>query len=359
MNLYFGVTIAPYAVDFCNALHERFHCRIFHRETDVADLAFDPSEVQKACRFPFERYPSGLGFRAFRMLSRLVKEEKPEYVFTSEFSLTTLRFLLIRLLTRQRFRIISVCDDSLDMILGNDFSRLHRAARHHVPRLVDNLILANPDSQAWYREHFGKGLLMPILSDERRLREEFEAALPLSRELRRQYGLETRPVLLFVGRLIPLKNLPFLLEAAAGLDATLVFVGDGPEEARLKAIAAEKGITAHFVGRKTGEPLAAWFNLADLLVLPSLQEAFGAVTGEALSAGCPVLVSTRAGSASLIRKGVNGDTADPTDQAAWHSALTRFLPSRPHGLDSLRENLLPLSFDACFTNLIQELLCKK
>ena len=318
MNLYFGVTIAPYAVDFCNALHERFHCRIFHRETDVADLAFDPSEVQKACRFPFERYPSGLGFRAFRMLSRLVKEEKPEYVFTSEFSLTTLRFLLIRLLTRQRFRIISVCDDSLDMILGNDFSRLHRAARHHVPRLVHNLLLANPDSQAWYREHFGKGLLMPILSDERRL-----------------------------------------LEAAAGLDATLVFVGDGPEEARLKAIAAEKGITAHFVGRKTGEPLAAWFNLADLLVLPSLQEAFGAVTGEALSAGCPVLVSTRAGSASLIRKGVNGDTADPTDQAAWHSALTRFLPSRPHGLDSLRENLLPLSFDACFTNLIQELLCKK
>ena len=44
------------------------------------------------------------------------------------------------------------------MIRGNDFSRLHRLARHWVPRWVDDLILANPESLAWYRSRFGKGL---------------------------------------------------------------------------------------------------------------------------------------------------------------------------------------------------------
>ena len=356
MNLYFGVTIAPYAVDFCNALHERFHCRIFHRKVDVAGLAFNPLEVERDCRFPFERFDSGPGWAAFRRLWQLVREERPEVVFTSEFSLTTLRLWAIRRLSRVPFRLVSICDDSLDMIKGNDFSRRHRLARHFVPRLTDELILANPAARKWYQDHFGKGLLMPIISDEKRLRRAFEAALPRSSELTSQFNPERKALVLFVGRLIPLKNLDFLLEAAVGLSVKRVFVGDGPEEKSLRRKAEQEGLDVFFAGRKSGEDLYAWYNLADVLVLPSHQEAFGAVAGEALTAGCPVIVSSHAGSAFLVREGENGSVVSPTDLPGWKEALSRWAIG--HECGKARHSLFPLSFEQCINDLINQLTCK-
>lgn len=356
MNLFFGITIAPYGVDLCNALHERYNCRILHLEQDAPGLAFDVKDVETLCRFPFDRYAGRPGIRSFRMLARLIREERPETVFVSEFSLTTLGVLLISRFSRHRFRVVSFCDDSLDMIRGNDFSRLHRLARRIVPRWLDQLVLANPDSLAWYRAHFGKGVMMPIMADEKRLRKDAEAALPLAGQLREQWDLGKTPVVLFVGRLIPLKNLNVLLSAMQGIPATVVFVGEGEEESFLRQRAAELGVRALFVGRKAGLELSAWYDLADLLVLPSLQEAFGAVTGEALSAGCPALVSSRAGSSFLVREGERGAVIDPGDIPALSAALRTWLsqvqPGRPL---VLRPNLMPVSFSECFEKMLSSL----
>ena len=356
MNLFFGITVAPYSVDFCNSLHEELHCRMFHILRPPFEMAFDVEAAERRCHFPLDRYEKRLGLRPFLLLYRLVKEEKPEWVFVPEFSLTALRMLLIRKLLHRRFRIISVCDDSLDMIRGNDFSRLHRLARCFVPRWVDDLVLANPDARKWYRDHFGKGLYMPIVSDEQRLREEFGKALGRAQELHRAFALQQRPVILYVGRLIPLKNLELMLESCRGIDATVVFVGDGPLKEKLGEQARSLGISALFVGRKDGLELAAWYDLADVVVLPSLQEAFGAVTGEALSAGCPVVVSSRAGSSFLVTEGRNGSVVDPGDPAALAAAL-RLWTGRAHGTGTmeLRENLLPVRFKRLFEQLKEEL----
>ena len=356
MNLFFGITIAPYGVDFCNALHEELHCRMFHVPKPPFEMAFDVEAAERRCRFPIERYEKRPGFRHFRALYRLVREEEPELVFVSEFSLTVLRMLLIRKLVRRRFRIVSVCDDSLDMIQGRDFSRLHRLARRIVPSLVDEIVLANPGAQAWYRRRFGKGLFMPIISDEQLLREEFRNAAGRARQLREEFALQTRPVVLFVGRLIPLKNLDRLLEALRGIEATAVFVGDGPLRDALESQARSLGIPTVFTGRKDGPELAAWYDLADVVVLPSLQEAFGAVTGEALSAGCPVIVSSRAGSSFLVSEGINGSVVDPEDTAALADALRLWTERSgvPRTLE-LRENRLPVRFRTLFDTLKTEL----
>lgn len=356
MNLFFGITVAPYGVDFCNALHEQLGCRMFHRARPPFEMAFDVEAAERRCRFPLERYGKGTGCQSFRQLSALVKTEKPKLVFVSEFSWMALRMLLIRRLLRQSFRIISVCDDSPDMIRGNDFSRLHRLARRWVPRWVDELILANPGALAWYRDHFGKGLYMPIVSDERLLREGFADALGKARELREVYALGERPVVLFVGRLIPLKKLDTFLEAMRGLAATAVFVGDGPLQASLEDKARQLGVRAVFTGRKDGQDLAAWYDLADVLVLPSRQEAFGAVTGEALAAGCPVIVSSRAGSSFLVTEGENGSVIDPEDPASFAGALRQWTgPSLAGRTLELRENLLPVAFQDLFETLKKEL----
>ena len=356
MNLFFGITVAPYGVDFCNALHEELHCRMFHVPKPPFEMAFDVEAAERRCRFPIERYEKRPGFRHFRALYHLTREEEPELVFVSEFSLTVLRMLLIRKLVRRRFRIISVCDDSPDMIRGNDFSRLHRLARRIVPSLVDDIILANPGAQQWYRNRFGKGLFMPIVSDEQLLREEFRNAVGRARELREEYALETRPVVLYVGRLIPLKNLDRMLEALQGIDATAVFVGDGPLRDQLENQARSLGVHTLFTGRKDGLELAAWYDLADVVVLPSLQEAFGAVTGEALSAGCPVIVSSRAGSSFLVSEGKNGSVVEPDNVAAMADALRSWLGrSDVTRTLELRENLLPVHFRAVFESLKEEL----
>ena len=355
MNLYFGVTIAPYAVDFCNALNERFNCRIFHREVDVADLAFDPSEVQGRCRFPFERYAAGWGWRSWRGLVRLIRDEKPEYVFTSEFSLTTLRVCLIRFLLGMHFKIVSICDDSWDMIRGNDFSRFHRWARHVVPRMVDQMILANPQALQWYRRRYGKGLLMPILADEKRLRNQYETVIGTALKRKRQMGLDNRPIVLFVGRLIPLKNLSFVLKMLKGRNVHMAIVGDGPLRKPLEEQALSSGQSVVFAGRCGGDDLAAWFAMADVLVLPSVQEAFGAVTGEALTFGCPVIVSERAGSSFLVKEGVNGSIVNPLDEDQWRRALDRWIPAAPDLTERPRTSLLPLQFESCLDTLLHEL----
>ena len=66
------------------------------------------------------------------LLSRL----KPAVVFIQEFSLITLQLLLLR--RKFGFRLVSICDDNVDMIAGNDFSRFHRLARRWGFRLPEH-----------------------------------------------------------------------------------------------------------------------------------------------------------------------------------------------------------------------------
>jgi glycosyltransferase involved in cell wall biosynthesis len=69
---------------------------------------------------------------------------------------------------------------------------------------------------------------------------------------------------------------------------------------------------------------------ADLLLLPSYSEPWGAVVNEALAAGVPVMVSDRAGAASLVEHGRNGFIISPDDPAAAEGLL------RPYAADASR-----------------------
>ncbi len=98
---------------------------------------------------------------------------------------------------------------------------------------------------------------------------------------RRDLGLP-RPIFLNVGRVAVEKNLPAFLNL--DLPGSKVIVGDGPDLASLK----QRYPDAHFLGRKTGEDLAAVYASADVFVFPSRTDTFGNVMLEALSSGVPV-----------------------------------------------------------------------
>lgn len=106
---------------------------------------------------------------------------------------------------------------------------------------------------------------------------------------------------LFLGRLSPLKNLPFLLRCwrevrSRGRDSELVIAGPDERGHRgvLEKLAAELGVTdtVRYVGKVAGEDKLRYLKTAWCLVLPSLTENFGNVVAEALACGTPVIAST-------------------------------------------------------------------
>lgn len=115
------------------------------------------------------------------------------------------------------------------------------------------------------------------------------------------------PVVLYVGRLAPEKNLGLLFAAYGALrarrpDARLVLVGDGP----LRETLARTHPQAVFAGPRTGEDLAAHYASGDIFLFPSLTETFGNVTLEAMASGLAVVAFDYAAAHELIQHGENG-----------------------------------------------------
>ncbi|PEQ12754.1 alpha-mannosyltransferase [Novosphingobium sp. PC22D] len=90
------------------------------------------------------------------------------------------------------------------------------------------------------------------------------------------------PILLYVGRVAPEKNIEAFL--GADLPGTKVVVGDGPSLEALR----RKYSQCRFLGSLSGEPLASAYRSADCFVFPSLTDTFGLVVIEALASGVPV-----------------------------------------------------------------------
>lgn len=342
-NLFIRTSIAPYRIDTYNALAERLGMRMCFYSREDSEQHYDPQWIESQCRFK-PTYLKGWHFgpesrTVCRGLGKLVRQEKPDVVIVPEFQFALWQMRWIRRFSRKRFKIVSMCDDSIDMILGgNDFSKGHRWLRSFVPKKLDDIITVTPEVCAWYRDHFGKGQWLPIIMDEDRARETYRRLLPASARLEEEYGLQGRNVLLYVGRLVDLKNVEAVIDAYGRLqreDSVLVVIGDGPEREKLEAQAGACRGRVVFTGRLEGDGLYAWYNLCDVLLLLSRREAFGAVTGEALMAGAKALVSSRAGSACLVSER-NGRVADIDDPEKTARQLAELLPECPVARDFAR-----------------------
>lgn len=157
----------------------------------------------------------------------------------------------------------------------------------------------------------------------------FEAGIPDRDATRAALGWSGRKVVMYSGRLIPLKAVDVLIAAVAraGGDPLLAIVGDGPERPALERRArALLGDRARFLGDRPYGELPSLYGAADVFVLPSRREVWGLVVNEALAAGVPVVASTATGAAhDLIGPTGAGLLVEPDDELGLTAALRHIL----------------------------------
>ncbi len=141
---------------------------------------------------------------------------------------------------------------------------------------------------------------------------------PMDKEFaRKRLGLRaSERIILFVGRIEPLKGIDILIAAAAQMHEdenfeVLIVGGDARAETQveqLRAQAAALGVDHHisFVGAVEHDKLPLYYNAADVCVVPSYYESFGLVAVESMACGTPVVASRVGGMTSTISDGETG-----------------------------------------------------
>lgn len=175
-------------------------------------------------------------------------------------------------------------------------------------------------------KHAGKCVVIPYGID-------VEYWSRLDNQQRRQAEAITKRcprLIVSVGRLVPYKGYPFLLEAMKAVDGELVIIGEGVERERLWNLAKALGVADRVTlkGFVERDEIKQILHAARLFVLPSVSsaEAFGIVQIEAMAAGLPVVNTWLPTAVPIIaRDGIEGLTVKPGDAGALARAINNVL----------------------------------
>jgi D-inositol-3-phosphate glycosyltransferase len=172
--------------------------------------------------------------------------------------------------------------------------------------------------------------------------------------IRKRLKLDGRQVVLFAGRLEPLKGPDTLLEAFAqqvqGQEPTpplqLLFVGDvssdgaqadqlGLLEARVKELNLSDRVC--FLGAQPQDRLALLYCLADVVVVPSHTESFGLVALEAQACGTPVVAASVGGLRDVVADGRTGYLVEGHNPADYARAIAKVLSASSEASAAMRQ----------------------
>ena len=150
--------------------------------------------------------------------------------------------------------------------------------------------------------------------------------------LLRSYSIEVvdRPVVFFGGRLTVQKGVDTLLRAAStyskidGRPITLI-AGDGNIRNDLEQLAEELKLdSVYFLGARSHEQMVKLFNIANVAAMPSIFEAFGLVSLEALACGTPVIAGNVGGFSQIVNNEI-GYLMEPGDYKTLAEKIITFI----------------------------------
>jgi len=145
-------------------------------------------------------------------------------------------------------------------------------------------------------------------------------------EWRRAQGIgDDEMVIAFLGRVVMEKGLDVFADAIhafepAGLKHRVIVIGEGPARLWFE----QQLPSALFLGQQTGNDLARALASADVFLNPSITEAFGNVTLEAMACALPVIAAESTGATNLVQSGVTGTLVDGENPQEFAEALTAY-----------------------------------
>ena len=363
--LIFDAFLAPYRMDTFNALSEilELHVLLLGLKRARAWLGYDLDAVNQQAKFPYQYYSKGIKLFGRHLISfiyfRWIKKVKPDIVIASELGANTIFAIFLK--PFYKYKLFVMTDDSPKMAMSYGFFR--NLLRRFVVGHSHGLIVVHPQVKDFlsqkYKKYSCQYYYLPIIHNEETIINQLKNAFETSERLFVQYSLIHKKVILFVGRLEKEKALDLLLTVfselyAANNDLRLIFVGNGSMEHQLKEYAVRHHLNdaVLFAGRLTGEQLYAWYNIGQILVLPSVHEPFGAVVNEALASGCQAVVSDSVGAACLINE-MNGVIFKTNDHADLKNALFQTLEKvEPLAKVEIKNNTMEESFSKIMDNFV-------
>lgn len=355
--------LAPYRINFFNSLNDSFESTFYFFNENLLNQEFDQEKLKQKLNFKCNYLKKGFNIsgRSFRYgVLSLVRKNKPDIILLPEYHLSNTSIILYRLIFKKKFKIYSVCDDSVNV--AANASKLRRLMRFFQLKYLDGVVLTHNEVLYWYRQQLRpkcKLFVFPIIRKEDGFLKELVASYPIAEGYMDQYKLQDKKVILFVGRLVEVKNLKRLIEAFKivydkNKDSTLIIVGSGEKEYALKNLVSRLKLNNSVIlpGRFEGKGLLAWYMLSKIFVLPSYYEPFGAVINEALLAGNYTLVSELAGGASLIKEDVNGNTFNPYNLKEMSNLIEKTLSKDELFNDDnlIKESKMLFSYSQMFEN---------
>lgn len=325
--------MAPYRVDLFNRLARRCDLRVLfleavppydanlRREEIAAALECDWSVLADECRVPAVALPG--------RLRREMAAFAPQALVTHEFGWASGLSTLTPFFGPRAARILwtTRSTDQLDRLRAS-----RRAAIRLLAPRADALLAYSGAARARLARLAGipasRIFVCANHQDAGRLQRLADTARGAVVARCLSLGLLDRPLIVTVGRLVPVKGITATIRgfAAAGSAlgaAALVIIGEGPLRGELETCARDAGIANRvvFLGHVSTADVQAWLSLASLTVLASLAEPFGAVVAEGLAHGVPCVCSTAAGAAVLVDNPARGVTVQPGDTGAMAEAL--------------------------------------
>lgn len=190
---------------------------------------------------------------------------------------------------------------------------LRRAFISFIYRHFQAVLYVGKANYQYFRYHHVKEnnlFFAPHSVDNQRFIAVADSAKQQANEWKQELGIPTHHrVIVFAGKFYQEKSPLDLLKAylAANItDVSLLFVGAGILETQLKQ-QAQNCFNIHFASFQNQALMPRTYALADLFVLPSLQETWGLAINEAMCLSCPIIVSDRVGCAQdLVRSEQNG-----------------------------------------------------
>jgi glycosyltransferase involved in cell wall biosynthesis len=348
----FYTYLPPWRIDVFNEMEKLFDLKIVFLNTSSEGFQYNKNRLSNLLKVPHQFWDKGIKIngKVFRTgIIKYLKNERPEVVFTHEYSPTSILLSFLKKVRLFRYKLIITTSDNLTM--AEAVTGLKKRARKFVLSTSYGIIVYSNPVKQFYSNNFPhlNVEICPNIQKPQSLLAHKPFFKKITDKYISKYDLSNSNIILFIGRLVHVKGLDLLINAFSKIkdhNYKLVIIGEGQEKENLDAQIKRLGITDKVImpGFFDGSYLYAWYDLANFFVLPSRYEPFGAVVNESLIYGCPVLASKYIGALEFISQGKNGFVFDPLNKIEFEKILLNTMQAYKKVIIP-RKNLMLQSFE--------------